>query len=622
MASIKNFGLVGIGNDVQFGKGGARLVQDAGSTLQFKSADGLANAAAKAGELYALGLADAQAGGLRMAAIDEAGKLAVGGLKVSELATKAAVDAKDVELQGAINDLDSLTRDIAEAAGLTLSVVEGADVVSVAFTGEIATATSLREAIQQLEAKKLALTGGTMTGKLILAAAPTEALEAATKGYVDAAITGLSWENPVDSMVASLANVAGLEVGDRVYVASENKIYTIKTAGAFPADGEAIVEGAAFFNRTDDAAYTFNGTEMVQFSGGGSLVGGIGVDIVGNVINVDYGDGLKAGDGSPDAVKKLMLNLAATGSLAFETEGGAVKVLLDGDSLTSTATGLKVSDALLASINSATAAVQAELDKTQASLGLAANGDLVAFTGSTFLVGKAESAPDAGDAVAAPANYREAFLALDSALSAQKIYTDTEIAKLGSMSQQNSHAVAITGGSIAADSIALKGATTGSLVFVGTDGALMSDNAGVTYDANTDTLTVGRVKSAFVPAEATDLVNKAYVDAQLSNGVEHAARGLYINFANGVTAFPAFAGLVTRIKIKINTAGTSVRIGTAAADESLVAANLVDAAETGVYVIEAADFATKAGVLQLTSSGAEGIAIIEYVEAVAANAAV
>jgi len=44
MANVKNFGLIGVGSDLQLGKAGTRLINNAG-TFNFKAADGFTDAA-------------------------------------------------------------------------------------------------------------------------------------------------------------------------------------------------------------------------------------------------------------------------------------------------------------------------------------------------------------------------------------------------------------------------------------------------------------------------------------------------------------------------------------------------------------------------------------------------
>lgn len=81
------------------------------------------------------------------------------------------------------NAITGLANPTAAQDAATKSYVDTA----VAFTpaGNIA-ATTVAAAIAELDAEKLALAGGTMTGSLVLSADPTVALGAATKQYVDA----------------------------------------------------------------------------------------------------------------------------------------------------------------------------------------------------------------------------------------------------------------------------------------------------------------------------------------------------------------------------------------------------------------------------------------------------
>jgi len=44
MANVKNFGLIGVGSDLQLGKAGTRLINNAG-TFNFKAANGSTDAA-------------------------------------------------------------------------------------------------------------------------------------------------------------------------------------------------------------------------------------------------------------------------------------------------------------------------------------------------------------------------------------------------------------------------------------------------------------------------------------------------------------------------------------------------------------------------------------------------
>lgn len=70
-------------------------------------------------------------------------------------------------------------------------------------------ATNAQDAITELEAEKLPIAGGTMTGTLVLNSNPTAAFEAATKTYVDSRVFGLTWVGPV-----SFANLISDTVND------------------------------------------------------------------------------------------------------------------------------------------------------------------------------------------------------------------------------------------------------------------------------------------------------------------------------------------------------------------------------------------------------------------------
>jgi hypothetical protein len=158
------------------------------------------------------------------------------------------------------------------------------------------------------------------SNKITNLATPTAASDAATKGYVDGAINGLSWKDAV--VAASTANVTiatGLEngdtldgvtlaTGDRVLLKdqtapAENGIYVVAASGAAAraedADSEPDLLGLAVFVQegstnagtawvlTTDATIVVNTTALAfaQFGAGSSYSGGTGIEISGNVIN-------------------------------------------------------------------------------------------------------------------------------------------------------------------------------------------------------------------------------------------------------------------------------------------------------------------------------------------------
>ena len=164
----------------------------------------------------------------------------------------------------------------------------------------------------------LNLAGGTLTGALILAADPVTALGAATKQYVDNAITGLEFKESVlaattadlgTSLSGIPSPIDGVTViaGSRVLVknqatASQNGIYTV-ASGAWTrtADASTLVNGTYCFVEqgtvngnsgwilstanpivTGTTALTFT-----QFTGLGEIIAGQGLTKSGSTIQVN-----------------------------------------------------------------------------------------------------------------------------------------------------------------------------------------------------------------------------------------------------------------------------------------------------------------------------------------------
>lgn len=115
--------------------------------------------------------------------------------------------------------------------------------------------------------------------------------EAAIRGELASAVAGLTWEAPVDLLATTAASVdlTGKANGYRIVDLTSKTVYTV-TDGALDA-GEALVDGAAFFNRTNDTGYVYNGTDVVPFTGASSFVAGAGLSLDGNTVNVGNTDG-------------------------------------------------------------------------------------------------------------------------------------------------------------------------------------------------------------------------------------------------------------------------------------------------------------------------------------------
>src|SRR5262245_20730741 len=158
--------------------------------------------------------------------------------------------------------------------------------------------------------------------KLTSLGAPVAATDAPTEGYVDAAISGLAWKDTC--RIASTAQVAltGLvaidgvtpAAGDRVLLKNqtapaENGIW-VAASGAWARATDAAAAGdllnaACFVSEgtvnadtawvmTTNAPITVGTTALtwVQFSGGGTYIGGAGLTLTGNTYDVGAGTGI------------------------------------------------------------------------------------------------------------------------------------------------------------------------------------------------------------------------------------------------------------------------------------------------------------------------------------------
>jgi|688.fasta_scaffold01402_35 hypothetical protein len=245
---------------------------------------------------------------------------------------------------------------------------------------------------------KLNLSGGTMTGAITLSGAPTEALHAASKAYVDAISEGLHIHPSVVAATAANVNIStDLEPGDvvdgvtlaegnRVLVksqtnAAQNGIYVVQASGAAlraadfnePAEVDGgdfvFVVGGTLYDNTGWAQTTTNvvtvGTdpiEFTQFSGAGTYQAGTGLTLTGNVFAADT---------------------TVVAPLAGPTFTGTVV-------LPSTTSIGDVSSTELGYLNNVTSAIQTQLDGKAASSHTHAQSDITNLT--TDLAAKANLA--------------------------------------------------------------------------------------------------------------------------------------------------------------------------------------------------------------------------------------
>lgn len=232
------------------------------------------------------------------------------------------------------------------ASRAVVSDVSGFLVASAATAAEVAFLSGVTSAIQTQINAKLNLAGGTMTGSLLLVGTPTIANEAATKQYVDNAMLGI--DPKIQGFVATV--VAGtlatdFEDGDTV-------------------DGEALSTGDRILikNQVDP---TENGIYIVQASGAPvrSTDADVWSELVQAYIFITNGSTnggsawlCSAAPGGTIGVDPINF-LQFSGSTQYTTDGEGIELTgtqfsleLDGSTLSKSASGLKVSDAVIQDI--------------------------------------------------------------------------------------------------------------------------------------------------------------------------------------------------------------------------------------------------------------------------------
>ena len=262
MANVKNFGLIGVGSDVQFGKAGTRIINNAG-VFTLKAADGTLDAALAAAGITSSGnlTLSTAAGKVVIDGADILGKTAnghthlfgtsgvvlptgsteqrgtaeLGQLRVNnDVANGAVVEFYDGDewatlATGGNTDLILAEIDAIEAS-LGGAVNADGTFNGAAFTGSALGATSLTDAVNlladitaDLDNNYVNVTGDTMQGDLNLGnfkitglATPVAGGDATNKAYVDNAVSGLTWKDAVkllaDANVALTGSFTGFTI--------------------------------------------------------------------------------------------------------------------------------------------------------------------------------------------------------------------------------------------------------------------------------------------------------------------------------------------------------------------------------------------------------------------------
>ena len=305
---------------------------------------------------------------------------------------------------------------IAEANGSTAGIMSAAHYTLVNNATEADTASTIM---------KRDASGHVNVTKVTGLAEPTNASDAATKGYVDARAAGL---DPKESVVAaSTANVTlasavengdtldgvTLSTGDRILLkdqttGSQNGVYTVNASGAptratdFDTGTEAtagcfffVEQGTANANRgyvlqskSGGGTYTIDTDTLTfsQFSGAGQIDAGAGLTKNGDVLTVGQGDGITV-----NANDVALASSTAGDGITFTSGVLSISTNAAGDGLGIASGVLSVNIAAAGGLETSGDNVQIKINTGIAGLetdssGLALKSD-VAGTGITFTAG-------------------------------------------------------------------------------------------------------------------------------------------------------------------------------------------------------------------------------------------
>lgn len=244
--------------------------------------------------------------------------------------------------------------------------------------------------------------------KLTINDAPVVDTDATNKAYVDAAVTGLSWKNSVKVATTSSIALSGLQTidgvtviaDDRVLVKNqtnglENGIYTVTTGTwlrSLDANSTTEIRSAGVWvelgTSQGGTGWVSNASSVVgfslgvhsftftQFNGASGITAGVGVDKSGNTMSVKLGAGitqLPTNEVGVDVRPTGGLFLTADGLTSSTNTGAQLSILLDGTTLTTSASGARLSTVGIAD--------------TYKSVTTDAYGRVIAGTNPTTLVG-------------------------------------------------------------------------------------------------------------------------------------------------------------------------------------------------------------------------------------------
>lgn len=224
---------------------------------------------------------------------------------------------------------------------------------------------SRQDHVHPTDTSRAPLNSPTFTGSVTLAQDPTQALHAATKQYVDSAVSGLDWHPAVNLFAASNISLTGTSAtlvidghsalddtdeGYRILLTnqttdSENGIYVYSDDGSTytlsrssDADTYSELVGSAVFVmegtlygttswvQSNHYLTSFTGQSWTQFSGQGTYTAGTGLSLIGNQFS---NTGVLSINGSAGAITNVALTTGKLSQFASTTSAELLGVISD-----------------------------------------------------------------------------------------------------------------------------------------------------------------------------------------------------------------------------------------------------------------------------------------------------
>jgi hypothetical protein len=624
MANIKNFGLIGVGNDVQFGKSGPRLINNSG-VFAFRNAAANADADITAGNLTLSGNLEVNGTQtvVNTTSITTADKTFI---LSNGASTDTAADGSGFEVQGAT--LHTFLFDNGNSAftgSENMNIVAGKQYMIGGVP--VLSSTTLGSNIVNSGLTSV----GTLTS---LHVSGTSALDGAVTAGSTLAVTGNTTVGGTLG-VTGATTLAGLTAGAT----------TLASAGV---TGDATVGGNLTVTGTATTGALTAASALI------SNLAGTGV----RSVSVDANGNLVAGGSSSNvtATTGTFGDIEISGdTIATQTTDANLVLAPNGAGIV-TAPALTATGAVIAGSFSTTGTLAAGAstlgDTTVGTLG-AGN---TAITGTLSVSGLSTLADVNATTITTTGNGTiGGNLTVDGTLTAGAttlgatgvtggLTTDTLTATgNGSIGGTLTVTGAASTGALTAASVTASNLTAGQVVFAGTAGAL-TDSSALTFNSTTGVLTAtGFATSGLTigatmltglatPAVDADAANKKYVDDQIAShvsaGTANAGRSAYAAFAytdTAKTVVSAVTGFVHRVKVYVSTAfddaSAGVQVGTViggtAVANALVSTSDTDATVAACYVVELAQPVAAAdlviNIAAGTSTAGAGYVVIEWI---------